>query len=160
VLATRLEAADMIRSGWNHRFVAVLIGIALGLGGLAGQAPAQAAAGPGVNSEGGYSERRPCGDCYDRRERACDDRQSAPRRCPDCYDRQPRCGDCGRDEQRPCDQCADRASRNRPEDRCAESKKACEPRGERRDDDDDDDRYDRKKKDRSVLHKVLRGVFD
>ena len=33
----------MIRSGWKHGFVAVSIGIVLGLGGLAGQAPAQAA---------------------------------------------------------------------------------------------------------------------
>ena len=150
----------MIRSGWKHGFVAVLIGTVLGLGGLAGQPPAQAAPGSGVNSEGGYSERRPCGDCYDR-ERACDDRRDAPRRCPDCYNRQPRCSDCASEDRRPCDRCADSAPKNRTEDRCAESKKACEAQGEPRDDDDDDDdRYDRKKKDRSALHKVLRGVFD
>jgi hypothetical protein len=148
----------MIRSGGKHGFVAVLIGIVLGLGGVAGQPAAQAAPGSGVSSEGGYYEGRPCGDCYDR-ERACDDRREAPRRCPDCYDRQPRCGDCARDDRRPCDRCADRAPKNRPEDRCADSKGACERQGERRDD-DDDDRYDRKKKDRSALHKVLRGVFD
>ena len=145
----------MIRSGWKHGFVAVSIGIVLGLGGLAGQAPVQASPGSGVNSEGSYSERRPCGDCYDRdRDRACDDRRGG---CPDCYydrqarcgdcDRQPRCGDCARDDRRPCDR--------------------CERQGEPRQDVDDDG-YKREKKDekkdekkeRSVLHKVLRGVFD
>jgi hypothetical protein len=163
VLATRLEAADMNRSGWKHGCVAVLIGIVLGLGGLAGQPSAQAAPASNANSEGGYYEgydERPCGECYER-ERACDDRSG---RCPDCYDRQPRCGDCARDDRRPCDRCEDRTPKN---DRCADAGKSCERQGEPRqddDDDDDDDGYKREKKDdkkeRSVLHKVLRGVFD
>jgi hypothetical protein len=154
VLATRLEAADMNRSGWKHGCAAVLIGIVLGLGGLAGQPSAQAGTGSGVKSEGGYAERRPCGDCYER-ERACDDRRGG---CPDCYyDRQPRCGECARDDRQPCDPCADRTPKNQP------------------DDDDDDDGYKREKKDekkdekkgekkdekeRSALHKLLREVFD
>jgi hypothetical protein len=167
VLDTRLEAADMNRSGWKHGCVAVLIGIVLGLGGLAGQPSAQAAAGSGVSSEG-YSERRPCGDCYERdRDRACDDRRGG---CPGCYyDRQPRCGDCAREDRRPCDRCEDRTPKNGADDRCADAGKSCERQGEpRQDDDDDGDGYKREKKDekkdekkeRSVLHKVLRGVFD
>jgi hypothetical protein len=97
----------MSRSGWKHGFVAVLIGIVLGAGGLAGQPAAQAAPSSGVNSEGGYSEGHGCRDCFSERP-PCAER--AERRCGDCYDRQPRCGDCY-DRQPRCGDCAERRSR-------------------------------------------------
>lgn len=132
----------MIGSGSKRWFIAVLIGIVLGIGGLAGQPAAQAAA-AGPSSEGGYEayggcpdcyddERQPCGQggrCDDRRDRPagcrncsqgngpCEYRPAEPPPCGNCNARQPRCGgDCYDRQPRP--RCGGDCYDRQPQPRC------------------------------------------
>ena len=111
----------MSSAGWKRRLVVVMVGLVVGLGGLAGQpAGAQDARGDrGRRCNDCYYDERPsgecgrqrqgCSDCY-YRDRPCDGRDRPPpcRRCDtgSCGDRpdgRPSCGD--RQSPPPCRDC-------------------------------------------------------